>query len=405
MTDADISAGPENDPPPTPTAVADSTTRDSPRPTQASKTGCRVILSLSGICCLIVVALSLACKTGYGSQSVGHSKVCNPVFQAGAALAPAYTWTQQLLTPQAPPRNSSEEQLGAGLGHVYTNLSQALAAGNSLFRAPSLISKKRAKAMAFRLPEGSLTAEPLHLFIRLTDPLDEKVLQLVLKVGQVAGVALRQHQITTDTLHSIQQAEYYGTIRSLRIRFVGTADQESRLDSRLGDHFGLLNKSITGADGLAREVLQDSIVLASTAKDIRESAVQDRHRLLSKKQETASQWNWVVRASIQLLGLPEPENLAKISQNIDLARDIQEWAEEWAEEVVEFLQLVLNHLNYAKMDIELLMEIVNKYGTIKWDVADKDRKLQEFLAQVMEGLALLSHNRAGWLQLQYAGHL
>ena len=255
--------------------------------------------------------------------------------------------------------------------------------------------------MRFQLPEGSLTSEPLLLFLQQSMCIDEDLLRLILSLGQLSGLALRQHQITTDTLRSIQLVEYFGTYQALRVRVVRTSTQESQLQARLAEHFYLLNEMITSTDQAAREVLQQYIVLTSTTNAVRQSSVQDQQRLLLIKEETASQWNWLTRASIHMFGLSEPEDLAKISQNMDLAQGIHKWAEG----VVDILQRVTLHIKYAKINIGSLMETLNKYGTVTWDVDDKDRKLQEFLAQVSEGQELLSSNRAGWLQLQYGGYI
>ena len=307
---------------------------------------------------------------------------------------------QHLPTLQSSPRHSSGEQLGAGLAHINTDLSQALAAGDSLFSAPKLVSAKRAEAMRFQLPEGSLTSEPLQRFLQQSMDIDEDLLRLILSLGQLSGLALRQHQITNDTLRSIQLVEYFGTYQALQVRLLRVSTQESQLQARLADHFYLLNETITSTDQAAREVLRQYVLLTSTTDAIRQSSLQDRQRLLSIKEETASQWNWLTRASIQMFDLAEPEDLAKLSQNMDLAQSIHEWTEG----VVEELQRVKLHLKYAKINIGSLMETLKKYGTVTWDVQDKDRKLQEFLAQISEGQGLLSTNYAAWLQLQYGGY-
>ena len=307
---------------------------------------------------------------------------------------------QRLSTPQSSPRHSSGKQLGAGLAHIHTDLSQALAAGDSLFRAPKLVSAKRAEVMRFRLPKGSLTSEPLILFLQQSMDIGEDLLRLILSLGQLSGLALRQHQITNDTLCSIQLFEYWGTFQALQVRVLGVSTQESQLQARLADHFYLLNEMITSTDQAAREVLQQHMVLNSTTNAIRQSSLQDRQRLLLIKEETASQWNWLTRSSVHIFRLAEPED-PKISQNIDLAQSIHEWAEG----VVDILQRVTLHMKYAKIEIGALMETLNKYGTVTWDVQDKDRKLQEFLAQISEGLDILSFNHAAWLQLQYGRYL
>ncbi|KAL9067436.1 MAG: hypothetical protein Q9161_006868 [Pseudevernia consocians] len=306
---------------------------------------------------------------------------------------------QRLSIPQSSPRHSSGEQLGAGLAHIYTNLSEAFAAGDSLFLAPKLISEKRAEAIKFQLPKGSLTSEPLLLFLQQSMDMNEDLLRLILSLGQLSGLALRQHQITTDTLRLIQLVEYFGTYQALRVRVLRVSTQESQLQERLSDHFYFLNEKITSTDQAAREVLQQYTVLNSTTNAIRQSSLQDRQRLLLIKEETASQWNWLTRASIHMFGLAEPED-PKISQNMDLAQSIHELAEG----VVDILQRVTLHMKYAKINIDSLVETLNKNGTVTWDVQDKDRKLQEFLAQISEGQELPPFNRAGWLQLSYGGY-
>lgn len=368
------------------------------------------MLCFSGILVLIVIALTLACATGYESSSAELQGLCNPVFQAGAGVTSVYLWTQytvqqlylRLPTLQAAPRHSSGEQLGAGLGQIYANLSQALAAGDSLYQAPKLISEKRGEAMSFRLPEGSRTKEYLQLFLQQSVHIDEDLLRLILSLGQVSSLALRQQQLTSDTLHSIQLVEYFGPFQTFRIRVLGISTQESQLQTRLEEHFRFMNEIVTGVDRAARDVLQEYIVLTSTTNDIRQSSIQDREGFLLLKEETASHWNWALRASIHIFGLSEPEDLALITQNIDLAQSI----DEWAQGVVDLLQRVVLHLKYAKIDIQSVMETLNKYGTITWDdVADKDRTIQEFLARIAEGQELLTYNRAAWFQLQWGGHI
>lgn len=356
---------------------------------------------------LVVVAVVLAYVTGCESPSAGILKPCDLVLQAGAGVTSAYIWmmyaTQQLYqrlpTLYTAPRHSSREQLGAGLGQTYSHLSEALAASDSLFQAPTLIGEKRAEAMRFQLPEESLTAEPLLLFLRQSVDIDEDLLRLILGIGQMASLALRQQQFTTDTLRAIQRDRYFGTFQILRICFVGISAQESRLRIRLEEHVRLLNEKIIGVDQAARKVLQEYITLTSTTEVIRQSSLQDQQRLLSIKEQTASQLDWIVRTAVQLFGLSEPEDLAKISQNVELAQDIHQWAQN----VVDLLQRVTIHLKYAKTNTGSLMEIISKHGTITWDAVDKDREIMEFLAQMSEGVKILEYNTAAWVQLQVDG--
>ena len=395
-------------PPPT-TATEESTTREASHARQGRSICCGAIFCVSGIFSLIVVALIFTCATGYEVSSVGLQTWCGPIFQAGAGVMSAYLWgqhaTQQLYrrfpTMQPAPRHSSGQILGAGLGDVYSNLSQALAAGDTLFPVPSLISEKRVQAMRFRLPEGSLTAEPLRLFLQQSLHIDEDLIKLMLVLGQTAGTSLRQQQLTVDTLHSIQLVEYFGTFQAFRIRLIGTSTQESQLQTRLEEHLYYMKETIIASDQTLRKVLGHFLVLASTAEIIRNNSIRDRERLLRTKEETVSQQFWVFRASIYILGFPEPEDVAKISQNIELAESIYEWVQD----IVDVLQRAMLHLECAKAIVGSLMETVHKFGTVTWDVTDKDRKIQEFLALIAEGEQLLIGNRAAWVKLQFGGYL
>ena len=394
---------------PTAAATARPTTRGAPRARQARKTYCWAILYFGGIFGLIVTALTLSYATGYKSSSVDLQKLYGSIFRAGVGVMSiplgAYHATQQLiwrLPIMGPaPRHSSGEVLGAGLGDIYFDLSQALAAGNSLYPVPSLISQKRRLATRFRLPEGSLTVEPLSLFLEQSLHIDEALISLMLILGQTASTALRQQQLTGDTLRSIQSVEYFGTFQAFRIRLVGTSTQEAQLQTRLEEHLYRMNETIIDCDQALREVLRQFIVLASTTEIIRHSTIQDRERLLWIKEETASQWFWVVRTSTYMLGLSEPEDLAKISRNIELAHSIYEWAQD----IVDVLQRATLHLQCAKTIVGSLMKTLNAFGTVTWDVADKDHKIQEFLDLIWEGQQLLTDNRAAFVKLQFAGHL
>ena len=400
---------------PTAAATAEPTTREAPRARQARKTYCWAILCFGGIFGLIVTALTLSYATGYRSPSVDRQKLYGPIFRAGVggvmsaylwayhAMQQAYHATQQVYSrlPIMGPvlRHSSGEVLGAGLGDIYSNLSQALAASNSLYPVPSLISQKRRQALRFRLPGWSLTVEPLGLFLQQSVHIDEFLIVLMLSLGTTASTALRQQQLTDDTLRSIQDVEYLRIFQPLRICLFGTSTQESQLQTRLAHHLYYLNETITDSDQGVRKVLGEFIALAHTAETIRDSTIQDRERYLWMKEETASQRLWVFRASIYVLRFSEPENLAKISQNIELADDIYEWAQD----IVDLLQRATLHLKCAKTIVGSLIGTLREFGTVTWDVADKDHKIQEFLALIGEGQQLLTDNRAAWFKLLYEG--
>ena len=391
--------------PPIAAIAARPPTPEAPRARQARKTYCWAILIFG----LIVTTLTLSCGTGYKSSSVDLQKLYGSIFQAGVGVmsiclgacraTQQVIWLLPIMDPA--PRHSSGKVLGAGLGDIYSNLSQSLAAGNSLYPVPSLISKKRIQASRFQLPEWSLTIKPLSLFLQQTVHIDEFLLFVMLSLGKTADIALRQQQLTGDTLRSIQDVEYMGIIQPWRKILFGTSDQESQLQTRLAHHLYFLNETITETDEMLRKVLGEFIVLASTAETIRDSTIQDRERYLGMKEETASQLFWAFRASIYALRFSEPEHLAKISQNIELADDIYEWAQD----IVDVLQRATLHLQCAKTIVGSLIRTLHEFGTITWDVADKDHKIQEFLALIWKGQQLLTYSREAFVKLQWAGHI
>lgn len=356
---------------------------------------------------LVVIAGAAAYVTGRRPPSIELQEFRDLILQTGAGVAGAYIWTlktsqnlyERLAALHTASRPSSGQQLGAGLGQTYTNLSQAVAASNSLFQVPGLISEKRAEARRFQLPEGSLTLEPLRLFLRQTVHVDEDLLRLILSLGLMATLTLRQQQITTDTLHSIQSTQLFGTFEALRIRVVGLSVQETQLNTRLQEHIRVLKEKITVVDTAARKVLQDYITLTITTEKIRQSSIQDQQRLLSIKEQVASEFNWLSRATIRMLRLSEPEELADLSRNVELALGIHDWAQN----VVVLLQRVALHLTHAKANIGLLEEIISTHGTVTWDRAGKDQELLEFLAQISDAVKPLDYNTAAWVQLQVAG--
>ena len=395
------------------TTVVRPSRRKASRASQARKYWYRALIACFGLIFgLAVVAVTLAYAIGCESLSVEIQRSCDLVFQAGAGVTSAYIWilytTQQLHqhlpTLHSAPRYSLGEQLGAGLGQTYTNLSQALGVRGSLHQAPAFINKHRAAAMRFQLPEESLTLKPLLVFLDQSVHIDEDLLRLIIGLRQTANLALRQQQLTSDTLRSIQRVQYFGTFESLKIYVVDISTQESQLKIRLEQHFRLLNEEITSVDEAARKVLQDYIKLISTTEEIRESSLDDRQRLLVIKEQTASRLNWVIRASIQLFMLPEPEDLAKISKNVELAQDIYQWAQNVVV-LVHLLKRVTLHLQYAKISISSLIEIISKHGTVTWDAIDKNREIEAFLAQFSESVELLAHNTTAWVQLEVAGYI
>ena len=334
--------------------------------------------------------------------------------QAGLGVSSAYTWmlyTAGQVYQSSPAlqadRASSRQEIGSGLDETYTELSQALVARNCLHNAPELLIHKRGEAMQFRLPDDSLISKYLGLFLQLTEDADEEIMDMTQRVYQVAKFALRQQKLTTDkTLSFIQQrADYWRTFGPfriwewLRIFFMGTSTEEAQLQSRLKDQFELMYDKITVADASTHKVLQRFYRLASTTENIRESCLEEEQRLLVIKGETASHLNWIYRVAMQYNILPELEDIAVISRNVELADSIHEWSKG----VIQLLEQITTRLKHAKFHIGSLMEILRTGGTLKWTEATKNAELMEFLAQIADGFALLVDNSDAWDQLQLSG--
>ena len=357
---------------------------------------------------LVIVGIATACAADWPSQSVRIEKGIGLAARACLGVSSAYAWIlytvdqhYQNLPPLQALRPSSRQELGSGLGDTYTSLSQALVARNSLFQAPELVRQKRVEAMRFQLPDDSLIFEHLQLFLRQSFSVDDDLLKLIHRTTQMATLALRQHHQTHETLRSIQRVQYWGTFEPLRISLVGTSTQEAQLQTRLKKHLELLQEKILVVDYTTREVLQEFLGLTFTTENIRESSLQDQRRLLLIKEETASHRDWAVRAAMQLLRIPEPEDLAEISRNVRLAQDIHDWTTG----VVELLEQMTTHLTYAKIQVGSLIDILNTDGTVKWGKDNKDHELLEFLAQISEGFVLLENNAAAWNQIQLSGRI
>ena len=300
---------------------------------------------------------------------------------------------------QTAPRYSARNELGVGLGQTHSNLSQALVATNSLYAAPRLISKRRDEAMRFEVPDGSLILEPLQRFLDQSLNMDEDLFLLIIDTGKLATLALRQQQQTSATVRSVQYADYWGAFEPIRTRFVGVSTQEAHIQRRLVNHLEYLNDKVTAVDYAAHKVLQQYLALTSITDEIRQVSLEDRKRLLKKKEETAAQRHWIMGLSVQMLGLPEPEDMAKISKNVELAEGIHGWSQN----VVDWLQQATLHLKRAKVHINSLMKIIRQHGTVKWSPPEKDYELIEFLAQIAEGVTLLGNNTAAWKELQSPG--
>ncbi|KAL8650382.1 MAG: hypothetical protein Q9210_003855 [Variospora velana] len=362
------------------------------------------------VCCwilsLLVVIGILVYTTTQLSIPVGRQKVVDFVVQATFSLSSAYAAVhsrvsqvaQWLPTTNTDPTNSSRAELGQGLDDTYTSLSEALAASNLLYEAPTLVSQKRGQAMKFKVPKESLILEPLQRFLDQSVHVDGDLLDLILRMGQLSTLALRQNNQTRDVVEDIQRVQYWVAIGQLHIPLLGKAAQEDLLSGRLQQHIELLSNATVELDEDASKVLQKFVKLSNTAQAIREACEEDKRRLLRTKGEAAGQRDWLVRALINFLPLNEPEDLAQISRNVDLAADIHTWSQD----VVTLLEHMTTKLQHTRVHLNLLMKIIQKHRKIRWTSENKHRELEEFRAQVAEGITLLQASAIAWLQLQQA---
>ncbi|KAI4131950.1 MAG: hypothetical protein LQ341_006320, partial [Variospora aurantia] len=330
---------------------------------------------------LLVVIGMLVYTTTQLSIPVGRQKVVDFVVQATFSLSSAYAAVhscvsqaaQWLPTTNTDPTNSSRVELGQGLDDTYTSLSEALAASSLLYEAPTLVSQKRGQAMKFKVPEESLILEPLERFLDQSVHADGDLLDLILRMGQLSTLALRQNNQTRDVVKDIQRVQYW-------------------------QHIELLSKATVELDEDASKVLQKFVKLSNTAQAIREACEEDRRRLLRTKGRTAGQRDWLVRALINFLPLNEPEDLAQISRNVDLAADIHTWSQD----VVTLLEHMTTKLQHTRVHLNLLMKNIQKHRKIRWTSENKHHELEEFRAQVAEGSKLLQASAIARLQLQQA---
>ncbi|KAI4285729.1 MAG: hypothetical protein L6R35_004591, partial [Caloplaca aegaea] len=286
-----------------------------------------------------------------------------------------------------------------GLDNTYTSLSEALAVSNLLYEAPTLVSQKRGQVMKFKIPEESLILEPLQRFLDQSVHVDGDLLELILRMGQLSTLALRQNNQTRDVVEDIQRVKYWVAIEQLHILLLGKAVQENLLSDRLQQHIELLSKTTVELDEDASKVLQKFVKLSNTAQAIREACEEDRRRCLKTKGKAAGQRNWLVRAlMIKFLPLSEPEDLAQISRNVDLAADIHTWSQN----VVTLLEHMTTKIQHTRVHLNLLMKIIQKHGKIKWTSENKHCELEDFRVQVAEGIKLLQASALARLQLQQA---
>ena len=223
---------------------------------------------------------------------------------------------------------------------------------------------------------------------------------MILDTLNVAKLALKEQTRTDKTMRSLRSISHWNLLERVGICLLGTSTQERILYHRLVQHVQTLSDAVTRLDEKVRGLLQAFVMLEQATKDISEASVEEQQRLLSKKQKAAAQIDWLVRAAIQLLALPEPRVMADISKNIELARDIHEWSRN----VVLWLERMTTQLRHAKLYIHRLMEILRKNNTVKWSIDEQQHELGELRAQWANGTELLRNNTDIRPQLQRRGY-
>ncbi|KAL8982263.1 MAG: hypothetical protein Q9205_003173 [Flavoplaca limonia] len=365
-------------------------------------------VSIFVVICSILVAL-VAWGLNDESSAVILQHITDVMSQAGVQMVTAYLAVhgavehraQQLAANLFAPRNSSRQEIGTGLDETYTSISQVLAGSNELYYTPGLVSRKRREAMKFRVSEDSPILEPLQRFLNLSSPLDEDLLIVILDTLDVAKLALKEQKHTDKTMRSLRSISHWNLLERAGICLLGTSTQERILYHRLVQHIQTLSNAVTHLDEKVRRLLQAFIMLEHVTKDISEASVEEQQRLLLMKQKAAAQFDWLLRAAIQLLALPEPRAIAEISKNIESARDIHEWSRH----VVRWLEHMTTQLRYAKLYINRLMEILRKNNTVKWSIDEQQHELEELRAQWANGIEVLRNNTNARLQLQRLGYL
>ncbi|KAL8899390.1 MAG: hypothetical protein Q9192_001585 [Flavoplaca navasiana] len=365
-------------------------------------------VSIVIVICSILVALA-AWGLNDESSAVILQHITDGMSQAGVQIVTAYLavhiavehGAQKWAANSFAPRNSSRQEIGVGLDEMYTSLAQVLAGSNALYDTPGLVSQKRREAMKFKVSKDSPILEPLERFLNLSSPLDEDLLIVILDTLDVAKLALKEQKHTDKTMRSLRAISRWNWLERVGICLLGTSTQERILYHRLVQHIQILSNAVTHLDEKVRRLLQAFIMLEHVTKDISEASVEEQQRLLLMKQKAAAQFDWLLRAAIQLLALPEPRVMAAISKNIESARDIHEWSRH----VVRWLEHMTTQLRYAKLYINRLMEILRKNNTVKWSIDEQEHELEELRAQWANGIEVLRNNTDARLQLQRHGYL
>ena len=158
-----------------------------------------------------------------------------------------------------------------------------------MFKAPEIVSQRRAQASRFELPEGSLITAPLDAFLTQSLSADEDLLNMMLKIGQVGSVAVAQQRSTNETLRSIQHDQYWGTFEPFGIRLIGLSTEETRLNRRLHESIRVIDDALIDADQVISENLRKYTMLTSMTEDIRRASLDDQQQWLTVKGNAISQ--------------------------------------------------------------------------------------------------------------------
>ena len=262
--------------------------------------------------------------------------------------------------------------------------------------------------MEFDVSAGSPMLEPLRRFLNLSSPLDEDLLIVIMDTSDLAKLALKGQDRTDNTIRSLRSISHWNLFESMGICLLGTSSQERVLYVRLVEHTQTLIDAIVPVDRKIRRLLEEYLILKDTTRDISNAAVEDRQLLLPKKQEAAAKFSWLLRLAIQALALPEPQAVARISKNIEMAQGIHEWSHNvviWLEHnVVVWLEHMSTEIRYAKLYTTRLMEILREQNSVKWSNDDQEHELNELRAQWADGLSVLQNNTAARQQLMQQGY-
>ena len=325
----------------------------------------------------------IRCLLAY-SALVGYK---NQVFHRAEALA----W---------PSRKTSRGEISLGLAHIHTNLSQAVAATNSLYSAPALVIQKRKEVSKLQIYEDSFLLAPLAKFYNQSLRFGVDLAQLMDQTSRLGNFAIRQQQKTNQYVHEVQKAEFFYTSDLFRIRAGGLTHHETTLSQRLERQLTLLQDELFKVEALALQVHRHCNNLTDSTEEVRQASIDDPERLLDLKKQTASKMHWFKRGFALSFGLPEFQSTAVLSKNIEIAQGIYEWSQG----ILVSLERLRTYLLYSQDNINMLLQDIRQQKTIKWNRRDRDDELREFLEGISKGIQMLVVNTEAWSRLELEGY-